>query len=347
MLDTLTRKTIATLPMLSISRQHIEIDFQDNTPIWAATSRSGIGYVNPLPPTFTARITSPALGSTVSGTNVTVSTSVIDNASITGVDLYKDGVLFSSTTSSPYTFTWDTTKDANGSHQLMVTANDTLGNKTSFVATFTVNSPTGTKSLSLNAAATLLAVTTTSLPAAGQNIPYSATLAGTGGTLPYTWSISGGSLPAGLTLAPSSGVISGTPTRTGNNKFTVRVTDATSATASKSLGLTVTTAPAVITSSLPSGQQNVSYGSTLTVTGGTLPYTWSIINGSLPTGLTLASNTGVISGVPISIGANNFTVQLTDANSLTASKALSITINGSIFTGGIGLIQANAAQASV
>src|ERR1700680_5121073 len=121
-IDTLTRQTIATMPAVLNSRVEIEIDFQDSTPIWAATSRSGIGYVNPLPPTFTARITGPDLGSTVSGTNVTVSTSVVDSASISGVDLFKDGTLFASTTLSPYAFSWDTTKDANGSHTLMVTA---------------------------------------------------------------------------------------------------------------------------------------------------------------------------------------------------------------------------------
>src|SRR5579863_1361399 len=83
-IDTLSRKTIATLPAMSNSRVEIEIDFQDSTPIWAATSRSGVGYLNPLPPTFTARITSPDLGSTVSGTSVTVSTSVVDSVTKIG-----------------------------------------------------------------------------------------------------------------------------------------------------------------------------------------------------------------------------------------------------------------------
>ena len=229
-IDTLTRQTIATMPALLDSRVEIEIDFQDSTPIWAATSRSGIGYANPLPPTFTTRITSPNLGSTVSGTNVTVSTSVVDSASISGVDLFKDGTLFASTTSSPYSFTWDTTKDANGSHTLMVTANDTAGNKTSFSATFTVNNVNTPKPPS---------ITTTSLPSGTQNTAYSATLAATGGATPYTWSIISGALPAGLTLASSSGAISGTPTGSGTSNCTVQVTDANSQTATKALSLTI------------------------------------------------------------------------------------------------------------
>src|SRR6202521_1448728 len=143
-IDTITRKTIATLSALANSRIYIEIDFQDSTPIWAATSRSGIGYVDPLPPTFTTRITSPDLGSTVSGNGVTVSASVFANGTVSGVDLYKDGILYASTTASPYNFTWDTTKDANGAHGLMVTGHDTAGNTTSFSATFNVSNASNT-----------------------------------------------------------------------------------------------------------------------------------------------------------------------------------------------------------
>jgi hypothetical protein len=229
-IDTLTRKTIATLPQLANSRQHIEIDFQDSTPIWAATSRSGIGYVNPLPPTFTTRITSPNLGSAVSGTNVTVSASVFDSASIAAVDLYKDGVLYASTTASPYSFSWDTTRDANGPHTLMLTAQDTLGNTTSFSDNLIVNNATPPNPPS---------ITTTTLANGTQNVPYSATLTASGGTPPYAWSIVSGALPAGLSLAPRTGIISGTPTATASSDFTVQVSDANSLTASKALSLTI------------------------------------------------------------------------------------------------------------
>jgi len=84
---------------------------------------------------------------------------------------------------------------------------------------------------------------------------------------------------------------------------------------------------------------------TLTATGGTTPYTWSLSAGTLPAGLTLASSTGVISGTPTGTGTSNFTVQVTDANSLTATKAFSLTIN-TASGGGIGLVQENAIQGS-
>ncbi|MEA2500975.1 MAG: hypothetical protein QOD01_1086, partial [Actinomycetota bacterium] len=75
-----------------------------------------------------------------------------------------------------------------------------------------------------------LAIITTSLPTGTVNSPYSATLAATGGTMPYTWSLaSGNTLPPGLNISPA-GVISGTPTATATSSFTVRVTDSTTPT---------------------------------------------------------------------------------------------------------------------
>ncbi len=68
-----------------------------------------------------------------------------------------------------------------------------------------------------------VSVTTTTLPAANQNAGYSATLAGTGGTPPYTWSAV--NLPAGLTLNAATGVISGMPTGPGPFNVTVQITD--------------------------------------------------------------------------------------------------------------------------
>jgi hypothetical protein len=206
------------------------------------------------------------------------------------------------------------------------------------------NSLSGTQPLSLTVGTTPT-VTTTSLPNGTQSAAYSATLTATGGTTPYTWSIFAGTLPVGLTLAPSTGVISGTPTGTGTSNFTVQVTDANSQTASQPLSLTVVVPPTVTTTSLPNGTQNAAYSATLTASGGTTPYTWSIFAGTLPAGLTLTSSTGVISGTPSGTGTTNFTVQVTDANSLTASQSLSITINTSS-GGGIGLVQETAVEGS-
>jgi methionine-rich copper-binding protein CopC len=103
--------------------------------------------------------------------------------------------------------------------------------------------------------------------------------------------------------------------------------------------------PTITTMSLPAGQQNTPYSATLTANNGSTPYTWSIISGSLPAGLSLASTTGVISGTPTATGTSNITVQVTDANSQSATQPLNITINGP--TGSpIVLVQSNAALGS-
>ena len=87
-------------------------------------------------------------------------------------------------------------------------------------------------------------ITTASLPAGITTETYSATLAGSGGTPPYTWSVPEGSLPDGLTL--SDGVISGTPTTAGTSSFTIELTDSASGTATASLSIVVTAAPPVV-----------------------------------------------------------------------------------------------------
>jgi hypothetical protein len=93
--------------------------------------------------------------------------------------------------------------------------------------------------LSINIVAAALSIATASLPAGVTGTAYLQTLAVTGGTLPYTWSLSAGSLPAGLTLDVTSGNISGTPTVSGTSTFTVQVTDSVMVTAAKALSITV------------------------------------------------------------------------------------------------------------
>jgi hypothetical protein len=79
-----------------------------------------------------------------------------------------------------------------------------------------------------------VAITTTSVPYGTRGVPYSAQIQVTGGVPPYTFSLTSGSLPAGVTLNGSTGLISGTPTLGGTFNFTVRVTDQAGTTASRS-----------------------------------------------------------------------------------------------------------------
>lgn len=212
---------------------------------------------------------------------------------------------------------------------------------TSGTSSFTVevkdaNSNTGTKSLSIaiSSAAQPPTVTTSSLPGATVGTAYSSTLAASGGTTPYTWSITSGSLPAGLSLTASSGAISGTPTASGTSSFTVQVKDAANNTGTKSLSITVGASTlAITTTSVPGGQVNTSYSAFLVASGGTTPYSWSISSGSLPAGLSLSS-AGQISGTPTAAGTSSFTVKVTDSSSpaQTSTKSFSITISNASVT---------------
>ena len=85
----------------------------------------------------------------------------------------------------------------------------------------------------------------------------------------------------------------------------------------------------ITTTSLPNGYQWITYGSNVSATGGTTPYSWTIISGTLPAGVTLNSSSGLISGDPSSFGTFNFTVKVTDSTTptpQTATQALSILI---------------------
>lgn len=83
----------------------------------------------------------------------------------------------------------------------------------------------------------------------------------------------------------------------------------------------------ISTASLPNGQAGMSYSTTLTATGGTLPYTWSLMNGTLPTGLMLTASTGVISGTPaVSVTNLALTFQVKDSGSPAQSKTSDLTL---------------------
>ena len=113
-------------------------------------------------------------------------------------------------------------------------------------------------------------------------MPYMQTLTSTGGTGNLSWSLTGGTLPAGLSLNTLTGAISGTPTLPATNTpLTFQVTDSSSPpeTASATLPLTIIPLPTISTSSLPNGNAGTPYSAMLTATGGAGPYTWALLAG--------------------------------------------------------------------
>ena len=151
-----------------------------------------------------------------------------------------------------------------------------------------------------------------SLPNSTVGTAYNQTVSASGGASPYTFAVSSGSLPPGLSLDTSTGAISGIPTSANNATFIIRATDANGCAGTRNYTIvsgcpTLNLAP----STLPSGYFGGSYNQTLTAANGTAPYTYIIHTGALPTGLFLAGN-GIISGVPSVTGLFTFTVRATD-----------------------------------
>jgi hypothetical protein len=173
-----------------------------------------------------------------------------------------------------------------------------------------------------------LQITTSSLPGGFIGTSYSQTLVATGGTgTGKVWTLVSGTLPTGIGLS-SGGVISGTPTTAATYNFTVRVTDSGSNTTTRAFSIVVTNLNPTITtaSPLPGGGVGVAYSTTLAATGGTSPYTWSVVSGALPAGLSLAASTGIISGTPTTVQAPSVVIRCTDAAARTNDKTFSLTI---------------------
>lgn len=160
-----------------------------------------------------------------------------------------------------------------------------------------------------------LSLTTTKLPNGTVGVPYSATIGVSGGTSPYSCTITSGTLPAGLSLG-SGCAVSGTPTAAGTSTVTVKVTDSSNPAQTTSGPETITIAPAPLTltlSTLPNGTVGVPYSATIGVSGGTAPYNCTITTGTLPGGLTLGANC-LVSGTPTTAGTSTVTVKVTDSS---------------------------------
>lgn len=235
-------------------------------------------------------------------------------------------------------YTWSTTAGTVPAGLILTSTGAITGTPTTAgTSSFTVqatdaNQANGTQTLSITiAAAAPLTITTTSLANATVNATYTQGLTATGGVPPYTWSLSSGTLPAGLTLTASSGAISGTPTAASTSSFTVLVTDSAKTTATKALGIVVVGPLTVTAGTLPAGTVGVAYNapSPLTVSGGTPPYSYSLASTD---GLTINPTTGAISGTPAAAGQFTLAVGVTDSGtpSQKATQNLSLTVNAAV-----------------
>jgi hypothetical protein len=153
-----------------------------------------------------------------------------------------------------------------------------------------------------------------------------------------TWSVITGTLPPGLAISNNSnstGTISGTPTTAATYNFTVQasyLSGSTTITATQPLQIIVslTSTLTLPTPTTVSGSVGQTVSMQFTATGGTPAYTYTLLNGNLPPGLSLNAGTGLITGTATQANVYTFTIQVTDSLSHTASASATITINGQL-----------------
>jgi Putative Ig domain len=171
-----------------------------------------------------------------------------------------------------------------------------------------------------------LTITTAGPLSATLASPNTFTLAAAGGTQPYAWSLTTGTLPTGLTFAPN-GVISGTPSAASTTTITVSVHDSAQPPATAAVSLTITAAGklAISTTTLPAGNLTSPYNTPLQASGGASPYTWSLASGSLPPGLILVAD-GLLAGTATRTGPYTFAVTVADSSGQQASATFTCSI---------------------
>lgn len=165
------------------------------------------------------------------------------------------------------------------------------------------------------AVGTAVRFTQASPPDGMVNSPYSYTFAADGTFTPFTFSVTSGTLPPGLTFIPATATLSGTPSAATTAAFTVQVTDAKDRTASATCSVRVEPALQIIIgtpSPLPAADVGYSYQTPLAASGGSgTNFTWQVTSGNLPDWLTLSPQ-GTLSGTPTAAGHFAFTLEVAD-----------------------------------
>jgi PKD repeat protein len=242
---------------------------------------------------------------------------------------------YDTSTGSPTSWSW-TFGDGSGTSTSQ-NPNYTYNYPGSYVVTQIVANASGSSTNHSTITASCPAITLS--PAAGAltagtvGTAYSQTITASGGTGPYTYAVTAGSLTgSGLSLS-SAGTLSGASPVAGTYTFTVTATDTNNCTGSAAYTLTVGCPTITLSPNganptvLPGGTEGLAYNSeTITAGGGAAPYTYAVTAGSLAgSGLSLSS-AGVLSGPSPVAGTYTFTVTATDTNNCTGSQAYSVTV---------------------
>jgi hypothetical protein len=273
---------------------------------------TGVNFTDNVAPAAPTITTQPANQTVTAGQTASFSVTATGTAPLS-YQWNRSGTAISGATSSTYT-TSATTSSDNGA-QFTVLVSNTVGSVTSNAAALTVTAAPVAPSITTQPASQTVT--------AGQTASFS--VAATGTTpLTYQWKKNS----VAISGATSSSYTTSTTTSSDNGAlFTVLVSNTVGSVTSNAAALTVNPPPVQITTgSLPAGQVQTAYSTTLQASGGTAPYTWSLLSGQLPNGLTLSSSSGTISGTPAVAALFNFTIQVRDTAGALASTGFSINI---------------------
>ena len=175
----------------------------------------------------------------------------------------------------------------------------------------------------------ILSLNNITFPNANRGIGYQFPFFPSGGSAPFKFVVTAGSLPAGMTVssyANTAGQLSGTPTQAGDFQFTLQLTDSEQGslqqTATGQFSLHVDAKLQITTINIASGVQNRPYSGTLTAVNGTLPLHWSVP--FVPQGLSFNATTGTFTGTPTQSVASSFAISVTDSSSPKQSNTASV-----------------------
>lgn len=268
-------------------------------------------------PTLTLAPGGGALPNATAG--VAFSQSLVVSGGIAPYTATLNGALPTGITFNPATLAFVGTPTESGTFTFDVTATDSTGGTPGTV----------TATYSLTVLVPTLSLSPETVQGATAGVTYTQTFVATGGVAPYQYTLSAGTLPAGLTLDTATGQLAGTPTQAGSFDFSVTATDSTAGTAATTVRAytLAVSAPVIVVDpdTLPTALQSVEYTQALSARGGTAPYTFTLDAGTLPTGMTLSAE-GALSGTPSATGSFEVSIRATDALGFRGTRTYALTV---------------------
>jgi hypothetical protein len=180
-----------------------------------------------------------------------------------------------------------------------------------------------------------VAISTSTLPAGTVGIPFSAVVNASGGCTPYKWALVAGNLPSGI-LKTSSGNtesldLKGTPTAAGTYSFTLSVTGCGGYVSEMSYTVVIqATRVTITTTTLHDGTVGSPFSAVIDASGGYTPYTWALVSGGLPNGISTVASSNTesldLTGTPKTAGTYSFTIAVTGEHGYVSEMAYTVVI---------------------